>query len=510
MSGKRGAIGHIEIIVSFIVFFGFIVFLFYVFNPLKRSGISEGSWNIINEAIINNVTMNVLTTTVILNTSDAGYPENLKPCFTLGGRFTGSSGYGIADVVLVNDVSGSMGWRMDSTNDGTNMPVSECWNTTRLYNPGTSRISVLRCLAINFTNSILSIPGNKVGLAAYTTRLWSSHPLSTDNASLINNISRYTEQSTTCICCGINKAYDIINESYNVSRKRYTIVMSDGQANQICSSSCIRATPNGTCGGAGRCLYNGIRSNVNYNCGDDCTSKQYDAPINNSVWSANRTHIELDVSLSSVGIRTRNCYNANQTLIDIARVGGGIYRSGDNASALAEIYQSFAKMIISSSYVEPSLSYIPITGKIVVGNYENNPVSANYSGDISIQYNSSYYNLFFSENFNQTNMDNSECVNLGPENYSMGLMLEQKYIFYDYLSGLANRYYKNYDGLKNSLSIPPGLDFGFIVRDTQGNILLRAINRKSTKVNIYARDVPIQVMDANGKIQNLIINIQVW
>jgi hypothetical protein len=134
---------------------------------------------------------------------------------------------GAADVGLVTDVSGSMGWRMDWCDDSCNSGdccsgigcgSSACNGVERdcddldLNDSDTERLSVAKCLDRNFSAEILKITGNNISLVAYTTTTvtaWNRNL--TDNFTLVNNtINLYQPQGYTCICCGINSQSDLL------------------------------------------------------------------------------------------------------------------------------------------------------------------------------------------------------------------------------------------------------------------------------------------------------------
>jgi len=74
--------------------------------------------------------------------------------------------------------------------------------------------------------------------------------------------------------------------------------------------------------------------------------------VQNAIWSSNRTHSELNANISSVGFTIKDCHDANFTLSEIAKVGGGVYRLGNNATELLKAYSDIASSIISISYHE--------------------------------------------------------------------------------------------------------------------------------------------------------------
>jgi hypothetical protein len=124
---------------------------------------------------------------------------------------------GNADVALITDVSGSMDDQMGSTSTGT---LRNCDDSN--YNLSTTRrISVAKCLDVDFADQIINITGNKVGLISYEASTDTSDTVypTTSLTSIENTIGTsvpetgYNAGGYTCICCGINSARDILVEN---------------------------------------------------------------------------------------------------------------------------------------------------------------------------------------------------------------------------------------------------------------------------------------------------------
>lgn len=211
---------------------------------------------------------------------------------------------GIADAMLVSDVSGSMefcsqttgwswaGWTTDNTNgclywagswlrgsyaqvpSGSAQYSRMTWNDgsnnlcgcryTPVCGSDTTKLSLYKNAGKQFVNISLNISGNRMGLVDFTET--NTHPVYIDSCSpsssttaifadsiarTNNLISDKAQVSSvidataswwgTCTCCGMNKAVDMLNAQSNSQRKKYIVLMSDGAANVQCSQQ-----PNGT------------------------------------------------------------------------------------------------------------------------------------------------------------------------------------------------------------------------------------------------------------------------
>ncbi|MBN2250891.1 MAG: VWA domain-containing protein [Candidatus Altiarchaeota archaeon] len=125
-------------------------------------------------------------------------------------NISGSQGLGLADVILITDLSGSMEWRI-GYNDAVNGVVRDC-DSGSLYDDDTRRISLAKCLDKDFVNTILNTTGNRIGLVGFNNNAYSWQPLTDDKNALINAINNYPNSPSggTCVCCAINKAIELV------------------------------------------------------------------------------------------------------------------------------------------------------------------------------------------------------------------------------------------------------------------------------------------------------------
>lgn len=277
-------------------------------------------------------------------------------------------GGGNADVILVTDVSGSMGQSLD----GNSGIVRNC-SDELLYENSTERLSLAKCLAKNFTRIVLNSSGNRLGLASFARNLEDAHALSDNLDSLLNHIDSYDKTGGTCICCGINGAYNLLIP-VNVSRKRFVVVMTDGTAKSRCTSYLGPTPQNASCGGK-MVAFNGTGTSGD-GCSSGCTTSNNNANFNNTIWSANRIHAELGANLSTIGMRTNDCFNANKTLHETALAGGGIFQSANDANELFDAYESLAESIVLVSYLEQTILSSSIQGMIL---YPDSFITFNYT-----------------------------------------------------------------------------------------------------------------------------------
>ena len=146
---------------------------------------------------------------------------------------------GNADVVLITDVSGSMQWRME--NNSVIGTVRDC-NNPSLFDSTTRRISLAKCLAASFINTVMNYSGNRIALVTFDTESEADggDPYhftdAQDNDSLISHVMGYSDWPSggTCVCCAINRAYQLLNDEGSPGRNRFIIVMTDGITGYNC------------------------------------------------------------------------------------------------------------------------------------------------------------------------------------------------------------------------------------------------------------------------------------
>ena len=198
------------------------------------------------------------------------------------------SGKGTSDVGLITDRSGSMGDCNVNTNQtpydcggcsltcddfqsicenacgGSWVPLGgglyHCTNEAQLCETNYSvcsqctgawdamryKINVARETDSDFVNAIMNVSGSRIGLASYGYDLCSSDELTYDNQSLAGSIAGYqADCGSTCICCGINKASDMIIKGkyiYPINNSGFTGHSTAGWT----ESGELNASPNST------------------------------------------------------------------------------------------------------------------------------------------------------------------------------------------------------------------------------------------------------------------------
>ena len=168
-----------------------------------------------------------------------------------------------------------------------------------------------------FIDAVLNSTGNRVGLVGYATSApeTEAHNLSTSTSSLKDKVDNWIASGETCICCGINKAIQKLDESSTPGRSRSMVVMSDGIANRQCAEQ-----------GTGSATQDAIQA-------------------------ACDAYEDYNITVYSIGFGE----GADEsTLQQIASCGNGAYYFG-NADEISQIYEDIAETIIETSFSEQTI-----------------------------------------------------------------------------------------------------------------------------------------------------------
>ncbi|MGC8812373.1 MAG: vWA domain-containing protein [Candidatus Aenigmatarchaeota archaeon] len=267
-------------------------------------------------------------------------------------EFQAYGGVGLADAILITDISYSMIESCDV--DTTECPYPDCNWKSGCQN---RRLQIAKLVDHVFVDTVLNTSGNRVGLVAYSStpaiRYW--HDLSDNSTSLKNQIDRYTAEGWTCISCGINVSTEILLRNSTSSRFRGMLVMSDGDAN--------------TCEGNNPWV--GLAAG---GCGDTAKTEA----INESCKARDRNITVFAVAFGSgadtTTLKKIACWNcsSNSWIGQVTLPNGSTasclavrYGESNNYEELRKIYKQFAEYF-AGAYVTQRIN---ITGEVFRGNY---------------------------------------------------------------------------------------------------------------------------------------------
>jgi hypothetical protein len=328
--------------------------------------------NIGNTTVYND--SSVAETTVTINNStlfsllDYNYFTNKTVPLRLGTEASDfiETGIGIGDSILVTDLSGSM---EECSSGGSNVDYGWTtwqengityggwrWEPDGTCDGGVSRNIELAQEANNiFINIVLNITGNQIGLVDYSgsgtvlnfsTYNWftkwpdhitGTHDITDDGASLSTHVNSTESWWGTCICCGINRAVEMMNDQSNSSRTRSLVLMTDGEAN-------IRCSQQGT----------GNARNDMIQAGQDACA--------------------LGIDVYTVGYGD----DVDAQSLEQTACNPSMYYDSSNVSELASIYRSIAEKILEGSYTTQTIN---LTGEAAKNNtlFPDSYIKFNYT-----------------------------------------------------------------------------------------------------------------------------------
>jgi hypothetical protein len=185
---------------------------------------------------------------------------------------------------------------------------------------------------------------HRVGLVDYSTNAYYEN-LTNIADILKSRIDGYSASGSTCTCCGINLARNLINSSVN---KKFIVVLSDGEPNYYCS---------------------------NYN---DYTGIN-DGSIGDAVaigWAINASKLacQNNITVYAIGFGTAMSASGHSVMQQIA-CNSSLYYNATDAAQLAEIYRNISMQIL----VAANFSSQIVT---VVGNFSHTKLYPNSYIDI--------------------------------------------------------------------------------------------------------------------------------
>jgi hypothetical protein len=99
-----------------------------------------------------------------------------------------------------------------------------------------NRINVVKDADDDFLDTVLGFQGSRAGLAAYGTELCSYDGVTSDSSALHSKVAGYSSDcGGTCICCGINKAADLIRKASGIDAIQNSFF--DGPSISSCNQS---------------------------------------------------------------------------------------------------------------------------------------------------------------------------------------------------------------------------------------------------------------------------------
>ncbi|MFH1788125.1 MAG: VWA domain-containing protein [Candidatus Altiarchaeota archaeon] len=224
-------------------------------------------------------------------------------------------------------------------------------------------VGLAKQLDANFTERILNISGNRIGLVAYGDDSYSTHALSNDTSSLSSEVDSYFAGGETCVCCAINESITAMQDS-NSSRLKFILAMTDGEANVRCGNAAADLD------------------------GDTQVTAKDDA-----IQAACTAYEDYNITVYAVGFGSSA---GADTLQRIADCGNGTFYSANSSQDLEAIYNDIANEIIEAVYAAQAInltfSYESILYPDSYIQFNYTPVNTTVYGEITIAANTERFN----------------------------------------------------------------------------------------------------------------------
>ena len=161
--------------------------------------------------------------------------------------------------------------------------------------------------------------------------------------------------------------------------------------------------------------------------------------------------------------------------------------------------------------LENFISNTGINSNIIVKNHEEKAQQGSVSGD-NLRINRGddsdvFFKVSYSEEFEVLDDFIASCKTIQENQYEIGLVRTEEYIFETKIINLIKRYESNYESLKRILGLPTGNEFDFsFIFDNKTSIGIK----KEVSASIYAKEIPVQYVNKKGDILLGNINIRIW
>jgi len=121
-----------------------------------------------------------------------------------------------------------------------------------------------------------------------------------------------------------------------------------------------------------------------------------------------------------------------------------------------------------------------------------------------------FYQFYSSSEFEERSFDYSACNILSSEDFEMSSLRKSGVILYSRLESLNSTYYSDYSRLLTEFNMPKRENFGFVLRKTGGEEIMRSLRSGFDSSDVIAREIPVQVIYSNGGWEYAILNIRAW
>jgi len=148
--------------------------------------------------------------------------------------------------------------------------------------------------------------------------------------------------------------------------------------------------------------------------------------------------------------------------------------------------------------------------RLIMRNESGEKINSGKQGDvINFEKNGDFYRIYLSEEFDVGSPPG--ClggIEEGEGKYTLGVLKTYDVVSNYSLNNLFKTYDENYPGLKEELGIKN--EFNIVVRNKTSEILKTTKAYRPVGIEVMAKDIPIEILDKDGNLNPVTLNIQVW
>lgn len=292
--------------------------------------------------------------------------------------FITSSALSNADIVLVLDTSASMLSGLNDTfnfGNGQSTGKDRTCDDPKIFDGDTSRLSAMKCVTKLFVDKILDTPGNRISVINFHDRSTDlmRFNLTSNKTAVLNRIDSLSIGGGTCVCCGLNNAYEEFTNNSDFNRRKITIIFTDGSTSSTCQPAAANPSEwpscgigkNTFCGNRPICpegTFNGNSTRLPQYCGFSCEvnipnepdkNKENWAAIKNSIWSAEeRLNRTQNATVYSIGLNPSGCAAIDYLMSELAEKTGGKNFTVTTGFKLLEAFNKIAEEITKLGYAD--------------------------------------------------------------------------------------------------------------------------------------------------------------
>lgn len=249
---------------------------------------------------------------------------------------------------------------------------------------------------------------------------------------------------------------------------------------------------------------------------DDKKPKSPQGPIENSLRNSKKgaAHFEMIISLVFfVGLMVflfTTIPQKNITTIP-SSVITGLYDSIEKIT-----FTNLSTVFVKANYTgtntcfyivlpEDAFTYKISNGNSYITKLNGQSVDSSIAGNnLNIKKDDMFFRIMISPEIEEKEVGGCEILN----NYTLGVPTERRVASYSSLREMQDKYFNNYETLKNELRIPPIFDFAITTNTLPINMVPQ--HGIPASVEIAAQDYIFEVLKSNGNLTNERFTLRLW